>query len=69
MSPSIQTLLQQWTGQSQLEQVGLETLQEMAKDYPFSPSVHLLLVKKYQQTKLIEPKISVPMAMDLYPSL
>ena len=50
MSPSIQTLLQQWTGQSQLEQVGLETLQEMAKDYPFSPSVQLLLVKKYQQT-------------------
>ena len=48
MGETIQTLLTQWTGVDQFDSVETSTLEQLTVDYPFSPSVQLLLTKKYQ---------------------
>jgi hypothetical protein len=48
MGETIQTLLTQWTGVDHFDSVETSTLEQLTVDYPFSPSVQLLLTKKYQ---------------------
>jgi hypothetical protein len=45
---ALQTLLTQWTGATHFESVETSVLEALNQAYPFSPSSHLLLAKKYQ---------------------
>lgn len=45
---ALQTLLAQWTGSKEFESVETSVFEKLNQDYPFSPSTHLLLAKKYQ---------------------
>lgn len=45
---ALQTLLKQWTGATQFDLVETSVFEKLTHQYPFSPSTHLLLAKKYQ---------------------
>jgi hypothetical protein len=47
-NPTLNSILYQWTGQKQLEEVPTSQLETLANQYKFNPSLHLLLAKKYQ---------------------
>ena len=43
-------ILQQWTGHTSLEAIDTDTLEKCIQEYPFAPTLQLLLAKKYQMT-------------------
>jgi hypothetical protein len=56
---TLQTITQHWTGQSDLAQVPSSLLENQIESHPYSPSLHLLLAKKYKmdQSPLLEQQI------------
>lgn len=44
----INYIVKQWTGHASLEDIGTDTLEKYALDYPYAPSLQFLLAKKYQ---------------------
>ena len=60
----INDIVQQWTGHGSLEAIDTNTLENLVSEYPYAPTLQLLLAKKYQMiaSPLLEAQLNKTVA-------